>query len=126
MEEREARGGGELRLHHIAIRTGDIDAALGFYTRIMGLRVVRDHRPRSVWLGLSDGSLLMIEARGDGEPKVPAGSMELIAFRVSREGKLAVRERARAAGCFDGETDHTVYLRDPEGRRLGVSTFPLD
>jgi catechol 2,3-dioxygenase-like lactoylglutathione lyase family enzyme len=126
MKEREARRGGGLRLHHLAIRTGNIDAAVGFYTTMMGLGVVRDQRPRSVWLGLSDGSVLMIEARGDGEPAVPAGSLELVAFRISPEEKLAVRERAIATGCFDGETEHTVYLRDPEGRRLGVSTFPLD
>jgi catechol 2,3-dioxygenase-like lactoylglutathione lyase family enzyme len=117
---------GGLRLHHIAIRTTDVDKALNFYASVLGLGIVRDQRPRSVWLGLSDGSVVMIEARGVGEPALPAGSLELTAFRVSSADKAAVRERAVSAGCFDGETEHTVYLRDPEGRRLGVSTFPLD
>jgi glyoxylase I family protein len=114
-----------LCLHHIAIRAADLDAVVGFYRTMLGLEIVRDHRPRSVWLGLSGASVLMIEARGAGEPAVPAGSLELVAFRVSAEEKTAMRERAMNAGCFDGETAHTVYLRDPEGRRLGVSTFPL-
>jgi len=116
---------GGLRLHHIAIRAIDVDKSLEFYASMFGLGIVRDQRPRSVWLGLSDGAVLMIETRGAGEPGVPVGSLELLAFRVSPAVKAAVRERAIGAGCFDGETDHTVYLRDPEGRRLGVSTFPL-
>jgi catechol 2,3-dioxygenase-like lactoylglutathione lyase family enzyme len=116
---------GRLCLHHIAIRATDVDKSLEFYTSVLGLGIVRDQRPRSVWLGLSDGSVLMIEARGPGEPTVPAGSLELTAFRVSPADKAAIRERAIRVGCFDGETEHTVYLRDPEVRRLGVSTFPL-
>lgn len=116
---------GHLRLHHIAIRAMDVEKSLEFYTSVLGFGIVRDQRPRSVWLGLCDGSVVMIEARGAGEPTVPAGSLELMAFRVSPAEKTLVRERAIKAGCFDGETEHTVYLRDPEGRRLGVSTFPL-
>jgi glyoxylase I family protein len=122
---REASSGG-LHLHHIAIRAADVDAVLAFYRTMLGLEIARDHRPRSVWLRLSGASVLMIEARGAAEPAVPAGSLELVAFRVSAEEKTAMRERAIRAGCFDGETEHTVYLRDPEGRRLAVSTFPLD
>lgn len=116
---------GGLRLHHVAIRATNVDRALEFYASMLGLGIVRDQRPRSVWLGLSDGAVLMIETRGAGEPEVPVGSLELVAFRVTPAVKDAVRERAIGAGCFDGETEHTVYLRDPEGRRLGVSTFPL-
>jgi len=125
MAKPQGPSSGGLRLHHIAIRAANVDATLAFYTTMLRLEIVRDQRPRSVWLGLTDGSVFMIEARGAGEPSVPAGSLELVAFRVSPDDKAAVRERAIRASCFDGETEHTVYLRDPEGRRLGVSTFPL-
>ena len=124
-KDRGSSSGGP-RLHHIAIRAADVDAALAFYRDCFGLAIVRDQRPRSVWLGLSDGAVLMIEGRSAGEPAVPAGSLELMAFRASSGEKAAIRAWAIRAGCFDGETEHTVYLRDPEGRRLGVSTFPLD
>jgi len=126
MANTSAVGGGGLRLHHIAIRASDVEAMQEFYASMLGLEIVRDQRPRSVWLGLADGAVLMIEARDAGEPAVVAGSRELVAFRASPASKAAVRERALRAGCFDGETEHTVYLRDPEGRRLGVSTYPLD
>jgi len=118
--------GGGLRLHHIAIRASDVEAMVKFYASMLGLEIVRDQRPRSVWLGLADGAVLMIESREANEPAVTAGSRELVAFRASPTVKAAVRERAISAGSFDGETEHTVYLRDPEGRRLGISTYPLD
>jgi catechol 2,3-dioxygenase-like lactoylglutathione lyase family enzyme len=121
-----ARTGGGLRLHHIALRTARVDETLRFYTTLLGLSIVRDQRPRSVWLGLSDGALLMIEASGTEEPAVPVGSLDLLAFRVSPDEKAAIRERAKHTRCYDGETEHTVYFRDPDGRRLGISTFPLE
>ena len=117
---------GSLRVHHIALRTPNVDALCGFYKELLGLEEVRADRPRSVWLGLGDGAVLMIEARGANEPRVPPGSLELFALRVTEDRKLEVGTVAKARGCFDGETSHTVYLRDPDGRRVGVSTHPLD
>jgi hypothetical protein len=67
----------------------------------------------------------MVEAREAEEPPVPAGSLDLFALRVTDERKAAIREMARSRSCFDGETAHTVYLRDPDGRRVGVSTYPF-
>lgn len=115
----------KLTLHHLALRTADLAALAAFYRDLLGLEVVRDASPHSLWLGLGGDAVLMIEARADGEPGVPAGSMELVAFRVSVDRKDAVGRRARELGCFDGETAFTVYFRDPDGRRVGVSTYDL-
>jgi catechol 2,3-dioxygenase-like lactoylglutathione lyase family enzyme len=114
-----------MTLHHLALRTADLAALAAFYRDLLGLEVVRDASPHSLWLGLGGDAALMIEARADGEPGVPDGSMELAAFRVSVEQKDAVAHRARERGCFDGETAFTVYFRDPDGRRVGVSTYDL-
>lgn len=113
-------------LHHLALRSGDVPGLARFYGEMLGLEVVRDLLPRSLWLGLGAGAVLMIEARGAGEPSPSPSSMELVALRVVDDDKAEVRRRAVAAGCFDGETEFTVYLRDPEGRRIGVSTFDFD
>jgi len=114
-----------MTLHHLALRTADLSALAAFYRDLLGLEVVRDASPHSLWLGLGGDAVLMIEARTDDEPGVPDGSMELTAFRVSVEQKDAVARRARERGCFDGETAFTVYFRDPDGRRVGVSTYDL-
>lgn len=114
-----------LSVHHLALRTADIAALAAFYREMLGLEVVRDASPHSLWLGLAGNAVLMIEARGKGEPGIAAGSMELVAFRVSVEQKDAIARNARERGCFDGETAFTVYFRDPDGRRVGVSTYDL-
>jgi catechol-2,3-dioxygenase len=102
-----------------------LEKTVAFYAKVLGLAEVRAERPRSVWLGLADGSVVMVEARGPAEPAIPAGSLELVAFRVTEEEKASIRTTALNIGCFDGETPHTIYLRDPDGRRVGVSTYPL-
>lgn len=113
------------RVHHLALRTGDVAALAAFYRDVLGLEVVRDALPRSLWLALGPGAVLMIEAREAGEPAVPAGSMEMFAVAVDDAARDAIRARAVGLGCLDGETSFTVYLRDPDGRRVGASTYDL-
>ncbi|HYB99838.1 MAG TPA: VOC family protein [Candidatus Limnocylindrales bacterium] len=110
-------------VHHVALRTGDIHSLAAFYAEMLGLPLIRDLAPRSLWLGLGGDAVLMIESRQAKEPTLPDGTMDLVAFRVDAARKAAVREAALARGCFDGETEHTVYVRDPDHRRVGVSTY---
>jgi len=62
----------------------------------------------------------MLERAEPGEPPVPRGSMELLAFAV--DDKEAWRSRVEV----EAETAHTLYFRDPDGRRLAVSSYPFD
>jgi len=114
-----------MALHHLAFRTADVAALASFYCEMFGFEVVRDALPMSLWLGLGGGAVLMIETRIDTETPVAAGSMELVAFDADERTRSDVRERARQRDCYDGETPFTVYLRDPDGRRIGVSTYQL-
>ena len=113
-------------IHHLAIRADDVEATAAFYRKIFGLVVVSDQRPRSLWLRLDARCVLMVEAREPGEPPVSDGSMDMFALAVDDETRKRILEYAAAAGCLDGQTEHTVYLRDPDGRRVGASSFPLD
>ena len=114
-----------LAVHHLALRAGTLEVTAAFYKQMLGLPEIRAERPRAVWLGLGSGAVLMVEARASTEPAIAPGSLELFAFRVDEERKRSIRALAQEHGCFDGETAHTVYLRDPDGRRVGVSTYPL-
>jgi catechol-2,3-dioxygenase len=114
-----------LAVHHIALRTDDVTGLATFYHDMFGLIVARDLLPRALWLGLTGEAMLMIEQKTEGEPPPSRASMEMFAFRVDEPGRRMVRQRAIDAGCFDDETEQTVYLRDPEGRRVAVSTFDL-
>lgn len=115
-----------LQIHHLALRTNDVDGLVRFYREMFAMAVVRDSAPRSVWLGIGEGAVLMIEARDPDEPSPACGSMDLFALRVDEEHKARVEALARDRGCFDGKTAFTVYLRDPDGRRVGVSTYDMD
>lgn len=114
-----------MQLHHLAMRSADVTALAAFYCEVFSMKLVRDARPKSQWLGLGGEAVLMIETREAGEPAPAAGSLELVAFRVDEAGKAAIRRKAVERDCFDGETQFTVYLRDPEGRRVAVSTYDL-
>lgn len=116
------------RLHHLALRVADVARAAAFYEAVLELRVHSAHREqdgslRSVWLLLGEGALLMLERslRGVGPD---AGSGHVLVLAVS---DLAAWERR----LFDlrvaivDRTLFTLFFRDPDGHRVGVSTFPV-
>ncbi len=123
-----------VEIHHIAMRTFDVARLERFYTRVVGLPVVRrDEKRGTVWLA-AGSALLMIEraaagedgvAGGAGEAGTPGRSLELVAF--AGPDREAWRDQlVKAAVSIEAETDHTLYFRDPDGRRIGVSTYPRE
>jgi catechol 2,3-dioxygenase-like lactoylglutathione lyase family enzyme len=111
-----------LRLHHVALRARDPSVTTDFYASVIGLPVVRRDTERgSVWLD-ARGVVLMIEQAEAGEPPVPPHGKELLAFAI--DDREAWRLRLEAAGvAIEAETAHTLYFRDPDGRRVAVSTY---
>jgi catechol 2,3-dioxygenase-like lactoylglutathione lyase family enzyme len=106
-----------VRIHHVALRTRDLARLEQFYATVLGLRVVRrDDARGSVWLDVG-GTVLMLERAGENEPDVPAGTMDLVAFAVDDT------ETWRGRVALEAETEHTLYFRDPDGRRVAVSSY---
>ncbi|AKV01193.1 Lactoylglutathione lyase [Labilithrix luteola] len=113
-----------MRLHHLALRTGDLERLERFYVDVLGLAVVARTPPRSVWLDAA-GTLVMLERKNRDEPSVPEGSLELVAFAVDPEGHERLASRLREAGiAIEASTSYSVYFRDPDGRRVGLSSYP--
>lgn len=111
-----------MRIHHIALRSFDPARLAAFYVDVLGLRVIR-RQPHGIWLGV-DHVVLMIESMAAGEPPPDPTSMRLLAFAFTAQERPAFRARLDAHGvAVEGRTDFTWYFRDPEGRRLGVSTY---
>jgi glyoxylase I family protein len=124
--ERTSMGG--MRIHHIAMRTQDLERLEAFYAGVLGLGVQARQGPRAVWLD-ADGTILMLERAEAEEPLVAeeamGRSMELVAFAIEPTERAALVERlARATVLVEAETDYTVYVRDPDGRRIGLSHYP--
>jgi catechol 2,3-dioxygenase-like lactoylglutathione lyase family enzyme len=106
-----------MRIHHIALRTRDVARLEAFYAGTLGLLVLK--REGNVWLGAGD-AIVMLEARGPGEPDVPVGSFELVAFAISPGERAEFARRLP----IEAETPFTLYVRDPDGRRVGLSHYP--
>ncbi len=118
-----------VRVHHIALRTRDLPRLQAFYAGLLGLPVtrqdaVRGEGARRVWLGAGE-TLVMLETAGPGEPEVPPGTLELVAFGIAREERATYKETLAAAGVpIEAESEFTLYFRDPDGRRVGLSHYP--
>ena len=114
-----------MRIHHIALRTPALARLERFYADLLGLPVVR-RTDRSVWLAVGD-AWLMLEHADPREPPIPHGSAELVAFAIPPADRALRRARLEAAGVVvESETAFTLYVRDPDGRRIGLSHYPAD
>lgn len=114
------------RVHHLALRTLHLSALERFYVDVVGLRVIARTAPRSVWLAAGE-TVLMLELASPEEPAIAPRSLELIAFAVSEREKAALERALAERGiAIEARTDFTVYFRDPDGRRVGASTFAFE
>ncbi len=126
-----------LGFHHLAIQCADLEACERFYREALGLEVLRrwpreGGGDRSVWLsvGVGDGFLALERAREPG-PQTPwrdgRAGLHLVALRI-RPGQRADWEaRLEALGVpVVHRTRWTLYVRDPEGNRVGLSHHPED
>lgn len=107
-----------MRIHHLALRTDDLPALERFYSSVIGLAITR-RGPSSLWLE-AGGTILMLEQRDPSEPKVDPETKELLCFTIAPDD----HKRFAAAVTIEGRTDYTLYFRDPDGRRIGVSSYP--
>ena len=112
------------RVHHLALRVADCARAAAFYSGVLGFPEVRRFEEgdgvRSIWLRAGDAILMLETAlRGAGPD---AGSGHVLVFAV--DALPAWEERLAAEGiAIDDRTSYTLYLRDPDGHRVGLTVF---
>jgi glyoxylase I family protein len=113
-----------MRVHHLAFRTSDLARLERFYVDALGLALVR-RQERSVWLDAA-GTILMLELADASEAPHPAASQELVAFAIEPDTCALYTHRLAAASvAIEASTDFTLYFRDPDGRRIGLSSYPV-
>jgi len=127
-------------IHHVAILTYQPKNLADFYCRVLGLQPLKIHydkekRIRSVWLRLSPHSILMLErldsldthglnsASSDTSSHQPG--IHLIALSITKEQAKDLRLKIEQNGvCIVNESMHTIYFRDLDGNRIGLSVYP--
>jgi hypothetical protein len=128
-------------VHHVALAVRELAPMEAFYAGVLALPVVRrwpaaDGGERSLWLDLGAGAFLALErvegedggAEGANQGASPGrrGGWLMIALRIEPAARRDWRRRFTAAGfALDGHTPYTIYVRDPEGNRVGLSHHPI-
>lgn len=120
--------------HHLAIQVRDLELAERFYVGLLGLPVIARYEDeagaaRSIWVGLGEG-FLALERCGTAAPHLPFrnqdAGLHLLAMRIDPADRARWSERLEAAGHpVVAQTDYTIYVRDPEGNRIGLSHHPI-
>ena len=131
-----------MNLHHLALRVTDPVRSARFYNAVLGLDVIAEHRGddgavRSVWLALGDAVLMLerdIKLHGPSglrelhgpsglrELPGPEGSGHVLVVAVAELAAAEAKIRAAGAEVAD-RTAYTLYFRDPDGHRVGVSVY---
>lgn len=127
------------KLHHVALGAENVERVAAFYADIFDLKICARHHYedgalRSIWLEMG-GTVLMVEhieelTRPVDSTKKAAPGVErglfLLAFAAEDlERRQQIEARAAAAGHpVESRTEFTAYLRDPEGNRVAVSSYP--
>jgi catechol 2,3-dioxygenase-like lactoylglutathione lyase family enzyme len=109
-----------VRIHHIAVRVRDLEAAREFYCGLLGLPEMKRDGSPSVWLQAGD-TVLMLERtlRGRGPD---AGSGHVLA--LAAEDLAPWEEKLAAAGIpIEDRTAETLFVRDPDGHRVALSVY---
>jgi len=114
-------------VHHIALRVRNCALSARFYEEAFGLREVRriegETEPRAVWLQAGDTVLMLeLELRGEGPSE---GSGHGLLFTTPDLVTAEARLSSLGIAVTD-RTSYTLYVRDPDGHRAGVSTFRFD
>jgi len=113
-------------VHHLALRSSHPFRLAEFYARALDLPELRRQEdaagPYSVWLDLG-GAVLMVE-RGESRAS-DAGWDGLFLAAEPGSGEAWAQRWARLGIPLDGRTGCTLYARDPEGNRFGVSSYPI-
>ena len=113
----------ELALHHVALAVPDLEPALAFYERGLGLK--RLERPSSLrskgaWLALGPIQLHLIEWEGArGQEGLPHGRQCHLALRVADYDDALSRIRSLGIAVTEGTSGlRQFFFYDPAGNTV--------
>ncbi|HET6280930.1 MAG TPA: VOC family protein [Polyangia bacterium] len=124
-------------LHHLAIKVRDLPRVEPFYRDLLGLAVIKrwpaaeGPGERAIWVDTGDGAFLALEVvasgttAADDDERAAQPGLHLVALRIAATERAAWEQRLAAAGvAVYQRTAFTLYVRDPEGNRVGLSSYP--
>jgi catechol 2,3-dioxygenase-like lactoylglutathione lyase family enzyme len=121
--------------HHLAIQVRSLEAVSAFYREVLGLPELKRHYRddgslRAIWLGAGAGDafLALEEVRGEVPTEdfpTPRPGLFLVALAIDAGARAGIRAALVKRGVrIEKESAWTLYVRDPEGNRVGLSHYP--
>ena len=120
------------RLDHVALTVRDVRKSIAWYRDVFGL----ERRHAATWgdypvfMCAGDTALALFEAKGplsDAPDSGSAAIMRHVAFQVDRVNFVKAQETLRERGIEFVFQDHSIsqsiYLRDPDGYELELTTY---
>ncbi|PIR26041.1 MAG: glyoxalase [Deltaproteobacteria bacterium CG11_big_fil_rev_8_21_14_0_20_42_23] len=120
----------KLHLHHIALKTKQLEHLLPFYRDFLSLEHLQDHRTengtlRSAWFSLGENAILMLEQSEEMKKSENTSGWHLLSLAISKtERKVWKTKLQEQKILLEHETEYSLYFRDPEGNRLALSHYP--
>jgi len=117
------------RIDHVEILVQNIEAAVQWYGKVLGLQEVTRWDPEPVMIGAGDTMLALFQA--NGEPRKDPGDAphwHRTAWRTDQAGFEAAQEHLGDLGIpFRGPVDHdtswSIYFLDPDGNPLEITYY---
>lgn len=113
-----------MAIHHLALTTPEVEELAAFYREVLGLPELTRHEDeaglRSIWLDLDPG-ILMVER---AEARASSGEAGWFLLALSIEPHERAAWKQRLGQHYTHESGFTLYGRDPEGNRFGLSHYP--
>lgn len=122
---------------HVAVRVKNLDLAMDFYTRILGLAITqREYSKPGIEFFLDCGSSLIALIQGDSQGKEhpfdgKGMGADHVSFRVNPQDFDYAVEELKQKGVEvlfskKREKSWSVYFRDPDGNKLEITAWPLE
>ena len=122
------------RIDHVALTVRDVERSIAWYRDVFG----PERRHEETWgdypvmMFAGDTALALFQARGPIQDAPDHGStaiMRHLAFQVDRSNFMKAQETLRSLGIAFSFEDHSIsqsiYLRDPDGYELELTTYEL-
>ncbi len=123
-------------IDHVALSVKDLEASVAWYRDVLGL----ERRHENVWGRLpammcagETGVALFPASTANPKPALErrdGAIMRHLAFQLNRDNFLGAQAELRARGIpftfEDHQIAHSVYLNDPDGYEIELTTYELN
>ena len=124
------------QIDHVALTVKDLDHSIAWYRDILGL----ERRHEAVWgrvpamMYAGETGVALFPATTQNPNPAPERQnstvMRHLAFQVDRQNFLRAQAELRGRGISftfeDHQIAHSIYLNDPDGYEIELTTYELD